>query len=244
MQLARCEGDGQRLAGAQQVTLADDLVNGPRPQALGERGRCGGRRNGEQVGHGVPGQGVGDAEAAALPRTIMAGRVPTCTRPVQVRRSTVRASPTSSPPHLRMRDNPLKSILAGGGRAYGAMAFEFFSPWTAADLRQRRRRIHPLRHGAHRPVVRDAEDAVRAVPRPAAAADGPGAARRVSLHRPRGTDHQQQRRPRHSVRSSSASRHPGVLPGMSVRGAGRRSRGSSRRGSRHGAVGAPAAGRS
>jgi 2-dehydro-3-deoxyglucarate aldolase/4-hydroxy-2-oxoheptanedioate aldolase len=27
-----------------------------------------------------------------------------------------------------MRDNPLKAALAAGGRAYGAMAFEFFSP--------------------------------------------------------------------------------------------------------------------
>ncbi len=27
-----------------------------------------------------------------------------------------------------MRDNPVKSILASGGRAYGAMVFEFFSP--------------------------------------------------------------------------------------------------------------------
>src|SRR6185436_4121143 len=47
---ARVERDGERLAGAQQVALADDLVDRARPQALGER-RAGGRRRGEEVGH-------------------------------------------------------------------------------------------------------------------------------------------------------------------------------------------------
>lgn len=50
MRLARVERDGERLAGREEVPLADDLVDRARPQSLGER-RRGGRRGGEEVGH-------------------------------------------------------------------------------------------------------------------------------------------------------------------------------------------------
>ena len=33
-----------------------------------------------------------------------------------------------------MRDNPVKTALASGGRAYGAMVFEFFSPGLPSIL--------------------------------------------------------------------------------------------------------------
>ena len=50
MQPAGVERDGERLARPEQVALADDLADGSRAKALGER-RAGGRRGGEQVGH-------------------------------------------------------------------------------------------------------------------------------------------------------------------------------------------------
>ena len=49
MRLARRERDRERLAGREQMPLADHLVDGRRPQAIGERcGRIGG---GEEIGH-------------------------------------------------------------------------------------------------------------------------------------------------------------------------------------------------
>ena len=49
MRTARFEGDAQRLAGAEQVGLADDFVDRLRPHAFCERGRGLGR---EEILHG------------------------------------------------------------------------------------------------------------------------------------------------------------------------------------------------
>jgi hypothetical protein len=51
MRLARSESDGERLAGSQQMALADHFVDARRAQAIGERRRRIG--GGEEVGHGA-----------------------------------------------------------------------------------------------------------------------------------------------------------------------------------------------
>ena len=77
MQLARGEGDGQRLARSQQMALADHVGDRRGAQAFGERGRGvrgigqsggSGRRGSEQVGHGIPGNGSAAPSSVALPR--------------------------------------------------------------------------------------------------------------------------------------------------------------------------------
>ncbi len=56
---------------------------------------------------------------------------------------------------------------------------------SAADMQERRCRVRPVRHGAHRLRLRIAEDPARALPRTGHRADGARSARRISLHRPR-----------------------------------------------------------
>jgi len=51
MRLARRERDRERLSGREQMPLADHLVDGRRPQAIG-KGRCG-IGGGEEIGHGA-----------------------------------------------------------------------------------------------------------------------------------------------------------------------------------------------
>ena len=58
MQLARREGDGERLARRQKVPLADHIGNRARTQALGQwrcRGSVG--RSGEEIGQGRRSEG-------------------------------------------------------------------------------------------------------------------------------------------------------------------------------------------
>jgi hypothetical protein len=49
MRLARFEREAQRLPGPEQVALSYDIVECPRPQALGKRGR--GLAPGEEIIH-------------------------------------------------------------------------------------------------------------------------------------------------------------------------------------------------
>ncbi len=67
-----------------------------------------------------------------------------------------------------MRDNPVKTTLAAGGSAFGAMIFEFFSPGMPQICRNAGAEfvLYDMEHTG--PRLRDAEDAVRALPRSAA----------------------------------------------------------------------------
>ena len=64
-----------------------------------------------------------------------------------------------------MRDNPVKATLASGGRAFGAMVFEFFSPGIPQICRNAGAEfvLYDMEHTGL--SIRDAQDAVRALPR-------------------------------------------------------------------------------
>ncbi len=88
---------------------------------------------------------------------------------------------TSSP----MRDNPVKATLASGGRAVGALVFEFFSPGIPQLCRNAGADfvLYDMEHTGL--DFETLKTQVRALPRAADRADGAGAARRISFHRPR-----------------------------------------------------------
>ena len=100
-------------------------------------------------------------------RTVTAGIPPRCNR--RRRRRTLRdrrrRGRSLDALTMTMRDNPVKATLAAGGRAFGAMVFEFFTPGmpqicanAGAEFA-----LFDMEHTG--PRLRDAEDAVRAVPR-------------------------------------------------------------------------------
>ncbi len=206
VQLARCERDGQRLARGEQVPLPDDVGDAARAQALGQRhAGMRGFGGGEEIGHeGVPRGTPGGRGAQGLPHSIGAGMPrlyvapapgKTCaarrTSPARRCRTIAAAMPLIAIARYFDGDEdsdahePREGIPGRRRPRQRCDGVRVLLARVAADLPQRRRGIRPVRHGTHGPVVRDAEDAGRAVPWPRCGADGPRAARRLPLHRPR-----------------------------------------------------------